>query len=73
MELQEKSVGADDDVALDEAQNTLSKESANSKNRKTNNGELFEYLAYNGVKNQKAVELQKLKNRKDLENCTFKP
>ena len=73
VELQEKSVDADDDVALDEAQNTLSKESANSKNRKINNGELFEYLAYNGVKNQKAVELQKLKNRKDLENCTFKP
>ena len=58
--------------AQDEDPNALSKESAPSK-RKHNNGELFEYLAYNGVKNQKAMELQKLKNRKDLESCTFRP
>ena len=37
------------------------------------NGELFEYLAYNGVKSQKAIELQKLKDRQDLEKCTFRP
>ena len=49
-------------------------ESSNSKgNKKAANGELFDYLAYNGVKAQKAMELEKLKNRKDLENCTFRP
>jgi hypothetical protein len=73
MEMQEKSAFNEDD-ARDVHLNTLSKESVNSRsNKKTNNAELFEYLAYNGVKNQKAIELQKLKNRKDLENCTFRP
>ena len=52
----------------------MSKESAHSKGtKKAVNGELFDYLAYNGVKTQKAMELQKLKNRKELENCTFRP
>lgn len=56
----------DDGGDIVDRQNTLSKESAYSKNKKVHNDELFEYLAYNGVKNQKALELQKLKNRKDM-------
>jgi len=35
--------------------------------------ELFEYLAYHGVKNQKAAELDKLKEYEELAACTFKP
>lgn len=74
MELQDGSACLNDDDRVLEAQNTLSRESANSKgNKKAVNGELFDYLAYNGVKTQKAMELQKLKNRKELENCTFRP
>ena len=37
------------------------------------NTEFFDYLAYNGVKNQKAAQLQKIKEKEDLEGCTFKP
>lgn len=67
-----ESIGNVGEDAQDDGPTALSKESAHSK-RKPNNDELFEYLAYNGVKNQKAMELQKLKNRKDLEACTFRP
>jgi len=47
--------------------------SKDSQRRAKKNEELFEYLAYNGVKSQKVQELQKIKQQKDLENCTFKP
>lgn len=66
-----ESIGNIGEEAPEAEGNTLSKESAHSKRK--HNDELFEYLAYNGVKNQKAIELQKMKNRKDLENCTFRP
>lgn len=63
------------DEDTSEAPNTASKESVKSKHAKKGHktDELFEYLAYNGVKSQKALELQKLKNQRDLEQCTFKP
>ena len=35
--------------------------------------EFFDYLAYHGVKNQKAMELEKLKAAEELAGCTFKP
>ena len=70
----DKSLGNSDEPAALQRQNTISKESVHSKSgKKPNAGELFEYLAYNGVKSQKAAELEKLKNRKDLEKCTFRP
>ena len=68
-----ESVGNVGEEVQDEGPTTVSKESASKRKHNSNNGELFEYLAYNGVKNQKAMELQKLKNRKDLESCTFRP
>ena len=37
------------------------------------NNEFFEYLAYHGVKNQKAQELDKLKAAEELASCTFQP
>lgn len=35
--------------------------------------EFFDYLAYHGVKNQKAAELEKLKAAEELAQCTFTP
>lgn len=53
MEMQQE--GFNDEEGRDAHLNTISKESANSKsNKKTHNAELFDYLAYNGVKSQKA-------------------
>ena len=40
---------------------------------KREKNEFFEYLAYHGVKNQKAAELEKLKAAEELASCTFKP
>jgi hypothetical protein len=45
-----------------------------SSNKKVNNkDELFDYLAYHGVKNVKAMELEKKKTEEELASCTFKP
>ena len=33
--------------------------------------ELFEYLAYNGVKNQKVYQYEQIKKENDLQGCTF--
>ena len=33
----------------------------------------WSYCTAKGVKSQKVQELQKIKQQKDLENCTFKP
>ena len=53
---------------------TRTKDSFKSlKSKKEQKNELFDYLAYNGVKNLKAMEYKKIKEQKDLENCTFKP
>lgn len=41
--------------------------------KQPSNNEFFEYLAYHGVKNQKAAELEKLKAAEELAGCTFKP
>ena len=35
--------------------------------------DLADYLAYHGVKNMKAQELEKIKVKEDLASCTFKP
>ena len=35
--------------------------------------ELFDYLAYHGVKNVKAMEYAKKKTETELADCTFKP
>lgn len=35
--------------------------------------ELADYLAYHGVKNMKASELEKIKQKEELAACTFKP
>jgi (2Fe-2S) ferredoxin len=35
--------------------------------------ELNDYLAYQGVKNLKAMELERLKEKEELARCTFKP
>jgi hypothetical protein len=50
--------------------NTRSQKSIKSKSN-SNQEELFDYLAYHGVKNQKAVELEAIKEKKELETCTF--
>lgn len=41
--------------------------------KENDNNEFFDYLAYHGVKNQKAAELDKLKKAEELAGCTFKP
>jgi hypothetical protein len=35
--------------------------------------EFFNYLAYNGIKNQKLAELEKKKAAVELSTCTFTP
>jgi hypothetical protein len=35
--------------------------------------ELVDYLAYHGVKNMKALELERIKAKEELADCTFKP
>ena len=42
-------------------------------NSKAQHEELFDYLAYNGVKSQKAAIMDQIKAQKELEGCTFKP
>ena len=51
----------------------MTKNKDSLKSKKEQKSELFDYLAYNGVKNLKAMEYKKIKEQKDLENCTFKP
>jgi len=51
----------------------LSGQVSEAAKKKNKPDEFFNYLAYNGIKNQKASELEKIKKKEELASCTFTP
>ena len=65
----------EDPEILDQSDSTNQKLPAKSANKvvKKQQDELNDYLAYQGVKSLKAMELERLKAKEELAKCTFRP